>query len=123
MADQDGMRAIGTAVFALADDPNPCHAFIRGDYRRLKVGPYRVMYVLEDDLITIERVDLALTLPSDRGLGRVDGGVRGGVDGGFHGRVAGHQEPDKSGQRHDPHDREHRAQSDHFPQQPGDGGA
>jgi mRNA-degrading endonuclease RelE of RelBE toxin-antitoxin system len=35
-------------------------AFIRGNYRRLKVGAYRVMYVAEDDIITIERVDLVL---------------------------------------------------------------
>jgi mRNA-degrading endonuclease RelE of RelBE toxin-antitoxin system len=60
MADQEGMREIGVAVSALADDPSPPEAFVRGDYRRLKVGPYRVMYVLEDDLITVERVDLAL---------------------------------------------------------------
>jgi hypothetical protein len=57
MADQDGMRALGAAVTALAADPNPPGAFIRGDYRRLKVGAYRVMYVVEGDLITVERVD------------------------------------------------------------------
>jgi hypothetical protein len=91
---------------------NPPEAFIRGDYRRLKVGPYRVMYVLEDDLITIERVDLALTRPSDRGFRSVHGRVDG--------SVVGHQEPDKSGQRHDTHDREHRPQSDQFPEQSGD---
>jgi len=33
MDDQDGMRAIGAAVNALAVDPNPPDAFIRGDYR------------------------------------------------------------------------------------------
>ena len=57
MADQDGMRALGAAVTALAVDPNPPGAFIRGDYRRLRVGAYRVMYVVEGDLITVERVD------------------------------------------------------------------
>jgi mRNA-degrading endonuclease RelE of RelBE toxin-antitoxin system len=51
------MRAIGVAVSALAADPNPPDAFVRGDYRRLKVGAYRIMYVVEVDLITIERVD------------------------------------------------------------------
>jgi hypothetical protein len=56
MTDQDGMRALGAAVSALAD-PNPLGAFIRGDYRRLMVGACRVMYVVEDGLITIERVD------------------------------------------------------------------
>jgi hypothetical protein len=52
------MRAIGAAVNALAVDPNPPSAFIRGDYRRLRVGSYRLMYVVEDNIITIERVDL-----------------------------------------------------------------
>ena len=60
MADQEGMLALGTAVAALAADPSPPEAFVRGDYRRLKVGPYRVMYILENDLITVERVDLAI---------------------------------------------------------------
>ena len=45
------------SVAALADDPNPPEAFVRGDYRRLRVGLYRIMYVLEKDLITVERVD------------------------------------------------------------------
>ncbi len=57
MSDQDGMRAIGTAVAALAEDPYPPEAFHRGDYHRLRVGPYRVVYVIEGDLITVERVD------------------------------------------------------------------
>jgi len=52
--------AIGAAVNALAVDPNPPDAFIRGDYRRLRVGIYRIMYVVEDDIITIERVDLVV---------------------------------------------------------------
>lgn len=60
MADQDGMREVCTAVSGLAGNPNPPEAFVRGDYRRLKVGPYRVMYVLEDELITVERVDLVI---------------------------------------------------------------
>ncbi len=55
--DQDGMRAIGAAVAALASDPYPPEAFHRGRYHRLRVGQYRVMYVIDGDLITIERVD------------------------------------------------------------------
>jgi mRNA-degrading endonuclease RelE of RelBE toxin-antitoxin system len=51
------MQAIGVAVSALAADPNPPAAFVRRDYRRLKVGDYRIMYVVEVDVITIERVD------------------------------------------------------------------
>ena len=57
LRDQEGMRAIGAAVAALADDPYPPEAFHRGRYRRLRVGQYRVMYVIDDDLITVERVD------------------------------------------------------------------
>ena len=60
MADQEGMRDVGAAVSALADDPSPPEAFVRGAYRRLKIGPYRVMYIVEDELITVERVDLAI---------------------------------------------------------------
>ena len=57
MADQDAMRAIGAAIAQLAGNPYPPEAFHRGDYHRLRVGSYRVVYVVEDDLITIERVD------------------------------------------------------------------
>jgi mRNA-degrading endonuclease RelE of RelBE toxin-antitoxin system len=57
MDDQDGMRAIGSAVASLADDPYPLEAFHRGGYHRLRVGRYRVIYVIDADLITIERVD------------------------------------------------------------------
>lgn len=57
MRDQDGMRAIGRAVAALADDPYPPEGFHRGRYHRLRVGPYRVMYVIDDNVITIERID------------------------------------------------------------------
>ena len=57
MADQDGMRAIGTAVAALADDPYPPEGFHRGEYHRLRVGSYRVTYVVADDLITVQHVD------------------------------------------------------------------
>lgn len=57
MRDQDGIRAVGAAVAALADDPYPPEAFHQGRYHRLPVGRYRVMYVIDNDLITIERVD------------------------------------------------------------------
>jgi mRNA-degrading endonuclease RelE of RelBE toxin-antitoxin system len=32
-------------------------AFVRGGYRRLRVGAYRVMYAVEEDIITVLRVD------------------------------------------------------------------
>ena len=57
LAGQPGMRAVATAVSSLAVNPNPPEAFIRGSYRRLKAGACRVMYVLDDDVVTIEQVD------------------------------------------------------------------
>jgi hypothetical protein len=50
MADQAGMMAVNRAVEALADDPAPLGAFVRGAYRRLRVGPYRVLYTAADKL-------------------------------------------------------------------------
>ena len=57
MDDQARLRAIGVAVARLADDPYPAGAFHRGDYHRLRVGQSRVVYIVDDDLITVERVD------------------------------------------------------------------
>lgn len=57
LEDQDGMRRIGAAVAALAADPYPPGAFHRGAYHRLRIGRFRVVYVIDDDLITVERVD------------------------------------------------------------------
>jgi hypothetical protein len=57
LRDQDGMRAMGAAIAALAVDPYPPEAFHRGRYHRLRVGRYRVAYTVDDGLITIDRVD------------------------------------------------------------------
>ena len=57
MTDQAGMRAIGIAVAQLPDNPYPPEAFRWGEVLRLRVGPYRIMYTVESDLITILRVD------------------------------------------------------------------
>jgi mRNA interferase RelE/StbE len=57
MAGQAGMMAVNRAVEALADDPAPPGAFVRGAYCRLHVGSYRVLYEVEGDLITIVRID------------------------------------------------------------------
>ena len=51
------MRAIGAAVAGLVLDPYPPEGFHRGEYHRLRVGRFRVVYVVDDDLITVERVD------------------------------------------------------------------
>jgi mRNA-degrading endonuclease RelE of RelBE toxin-antitoxin system len=47
MRDQEGMRTIVVAVDALQVDPYPAEGFHRGDYHRLRVGPYRVKYVID----------------------------------------------------------------------------
>jgi mRNA-degrading endonuclease RelE of RelBE toxin-antitoxin system len=57
ITDQDGMKAIGAAVAGLVDDPLPAEGFHAGEYHRLRVGRYRVVYVIEGDLITVSRVD------------------------------------------------------------------
>ncbi len=57
ITDQPGMHAINEAVAALAGNPAPPEAFIRGDYRRLRVGAYRIMYTAEEGLVTVLRVD------------------------------------------------------------------
>jgi mRNA-degrading endonuclease RelE of RelBE toxin-antitoxin system len=59
MEDQDGMRAIGVAVAALVLDPYPPEGYHQGEYHRLRVGRFRVVYVVDDDRITVERVDRA----------------------------------------------------------------
>ena len=51
------MRAVVEAAGRLADDPCPAEGFHRGRYHRLRVGAYRDLYVVDEDVITIERVD------------------------------------------------------------------
>ncbi|MGH3194765.1 MAG: type II toxin-antitoxin system RelE family toxin [Streptosporangiaceae bacterium] len=57
MEDRAGLTAVMDATDALAGDPYPAGAFHRGGYHRLRVGPYRVVYLVEGDLITVDRVD------------------------------------------------------------------
>lgn len=57
MHDQVGVRALVAAVAGLADDPYPAEGFHRGDWHRLRVGAYRVLYAVEADLVTVVRVD------------------------------------------------------------------
>jgi mRNA-degrading endonuclease RelE of RelBE toxin-antitoxin system len=59
MRDQPGMRAVVEAVDLLAEEPEPAEGFHRGRYHRLRVGAYRVLYVIDGDVITVERVDRA----------------------------------------------------------------
>jgi hypothetical protein len=54
-AGPDGVRALGEAVGRLVDDPGPAEGFHGGRYHRVRVGRYRVLYVI-DDAITVTRV-------------------------------------------------------------------
>ena len=45
------------AACRVAKVPYPDEAFRWGDMLRLRVGKYRIMYVVEGDLVTIQRVD------------------------------------------------------------------
>ena len=56
------MTAVVVAVDGLEGDPDPADSFRWGVMRRLRVGQYRIMYVVEGDLITIDRVDRVITL-------------------------------------------------------------
>ena len=49
MADQDGMMTVNRAVEALADYPAPPGAFLRGAYRRMRIGPYRVPWRRDEE--------------------------------------------------------------------------
>jgi mRNA-degrading endonuclease RelE of RelBE toxin-antitoxin system len=51
------MRAIGAAVAQLAADPLPPEGFHAGEYHPLRIGDYRVVFVIEGDLITVSWVD------------------------------------------------------------------
>jgi plasmid stabilization system protein ParE len=59
LRDQEGILAILAAIDALADNPypGPPTGFHRGEYNRLRIGPYRVQYYVTGDVISIERVD------------------------------------------------------------------
>ncbi|MBQ0975928.1 type II toxin-antitoxin system RelE/ParE family toxin [Actinospica acidiphila] len=52
--DPAGLAAVYEAVDTLAKEPRPAHSVVYGPTaRRLRVGDYRVLYVMEDDVIHI----------------------------------------------------------------------
>ena len=55
--DGAGMQAVVVALDALATDPYPAPSFPWGQMQRLRVGKYRIMYIVEGDLVTIDRID------------------------------------------------------------------
>jgi hypothetical protein len=58
--DREGWAAVLAATRALERDPCPAGAAHHDEYHRLPVGPYRVHYVIDGEMITIVRVDRVL---------------------------------------------------------------
>ena len=56
--DPQGLQATLDAVGRLAHDPRPATSFPYGspDRRRLRVGPYRVMYDVTGELVSVWRI-------------------------------------------------------------------
>jgi mRNA interferase RelE/StbE len=63
--DPDGLRAVLAAIGALAENPYPEDAFPFGStgLHRLRVGRYRVLYTVTDDVISVGHIGPA---PADR---------------------------------------------------------
>ena len=57
--DRDGIIQVFDATDALASDPTPATSFAWGaTLRRLRVGPYRIIYEVHDATVTVEVVRL-----------------------------------------------------------------
>ena len=63
--DPDGLRAVLAAIDALAENPYPGDAFPFGSagLHRLRVGRYRVLYTVTDDVISVGHI---ARTPADR---------------------------------------------------------
>ncbi|SOD63802.1 mRNA interferase RelE/StbE [Streptomyces zhaozhouensis] len=51
--DPAGPRDLLEAIDGLADDPRPGSSAPFGDYRRLRVGPYRALCAIEDAAVRV----------------------------------------------------------------------
>lgn len=56
MDDPAGLAEVMDAIDALAADPRPPGSFHRGDYHRLRVGRYRVLYQITKDTVLIRHI-------------------------------------------------------------------
>ncbi len=58
--DPAGLAAVFDRVDDLADDPHPPQAFQWGntDFLRLRIGRYRVLYEIEEEVIRIDVIQL-----------------------------------------------------------------
>jgi mRNA interferase RelE/StbE len=56
--DPQGIRAALDAIDRLASDPRPAGSFPYGspDLRRLRVGPYRILYEIIDERVAIRHI-------------------------------------------------------------------
>jgi mRNA interferase RelE/StbE len=54
--DPAGLGEMLDAVGHLADDPQPPGSFHRGEYYRLSVGRYRVLYEVTEDAVSIRHL-------------------------------------------------------------------
>lgn len=62
--DPTGLAAVYEAVDALAEAPRPINSVAYGmDIRRLRIGDYRVLYVINDEAIHILVTHLGRTAP------------------------------------------------------------
>ena len=57
MDDPAGLAEVLEAIDALAEDPRPARSFHRGGYHRLRVGRYRVLYEITEDVVSVRRID------------------------------------------------------------------
>jgi mRNA interferase RelE/StbE len=56
--DPDGIREVLDAIDRLAGDPRPAESFPYGspDLRRLRVGRYRVLYEITEDVVAVRHI-------------------------------------------------------------------
>jgi mRNA interferase RelE/StbE len=61
LADSEGLTRVLEAIDALAHDPYPADSVPWGRLmRRMHIGPYRVLYEIEETTIRVRRVDRVL---------------------------------------------------------------
>jgi mRNA-degrading endonuclease RelE of RelBE toxin-antitoxin system len=56
MDDPAGLAEVLDVVDALGEDPRPPVSFHRGEYHRLRVGRYRVLYEITEDTVLVRHI-------------------------------------------------------------------
>lgn len=59
--DKRTARRIADAIMSLADDPRPagCKKLVGDDRWRVRLGDYRILYLIEDDVLIVTVVEVA----------------------------------------------------------------